>query len=154
MKIIPLPKDDNIIRTVATWFFHEWAALNPDASIDKIAAGLVLRAESRQIPLTIIALNDNGTPVGAANLTPTDMQTHKELTPWMSGVYVLPEYRGRGIGSALCKRIEEEARRLSFSKIYLATEDQQSLYSRLGWKTLFDEEYKGVQATVMMLSLE
>src|SRR5205823_1666925 len=101
MKIITLPKDERIIRTVATWFYNEWAKLNPDASVDKMAAGLVVRAEATQIPLTIIALDVNGTPVGAANLTPTDMQSHKELTPWMSGVYVLPEYRGRGIGSAL-----------------------------------------------------
>ncbi len=35
--------------------------------------------------------------VGSIGLTPSDMEELTHLTPWMSYVYILPEYRNKGI---------------------------------------------------------
>jgi GNAT superfamily N-acetyltransferase len=53
-----------------------------------------------RIPMTIIALDD-GEPIGTAALTDHDMETHRELSPWLGGVYVVPAARGRGVARAL-----------------------------------------------------
>jgi hypothetical protein len=54
----------------------------------------------------------------------------------------------------MCKRIADESRRLGFKTIYLYTKDRQPLYSKLGWKPIFTEQYNGDQVTVMALDLE
>jgi N-acetylglutamate synthase-like GNAT family acetyltransferase len=153
MKIVYLPKDDELIKTLATWIYNEWLRSNPDASIDRMISILSARAGSVKVPLTVVALNDEGHPIGVANLTESDMKTRTDLTPWLGGVYVPPESRGKGVGSALCKRIENEAKRLDFSKAYLFTKNQQRLYSKLGWKTISVEQYKNMEVTVMELQL-
>ena len=153
MKLTYLPKDDSVIKIIATCTYNEWLRSNPKASVERMTSILSSRVESTTVPLTIVAFDENGAPIGFANLTKTDMQTRTDLTPWMGGVYVSPEFRGKGIGSAICKRIEEEARRLGFSKAYLVTKDKQNLYSRLGWKTISVEQYNGMEVTVMELSI-
>lgn len=153
MKLVYLPKDEAILKTLASWTYNEWLQSNPNASIERMTSLLSDRAESTQIPLSIVALNEQGQPAGIASLMAADMKSHPELSPWLSGVYVHPQERGKGIGSALCERVIAEARRLEIFKIYLVTQDQQRLYSRLGWKAVFDEFYNGSQVTVMEFDL-
>lgn len=103
--------------------------------------------------MTLIALNESGIPIGVANLTSSDMKSRMDLSPWLGGVYVVPTERGKGIAMDLCRRIEDEAKRLGFSTLYLFTKDKQRLYSKLGWKVLSIEQYNGNQVTVMELNL-
>lgn len=153
MRIEYLPKNESVIRTVATWIYNEWLQDNPSASIERMVNLLNERAESTIVPLSLVAFNANGIPVGVGSLTIADMKTHTDLTPWLSGVYVAPEERSRGVGAALCKGIGEEARRLGYPRAYLFTKDRQSFYSKLGWQRLFDEQYFGSEVTVMALEL-
>ena len=51
-------------------------------------------------------------------------------------MYVLPEHRGKGIATALCRVVEAKARDSGISRLYLFTLDQEPLYARLGWKVL------------------
>ena len=75
-----------------------------------------------------------------------------ELSPWMSAVYVSPEYRGKGIGTLLCQRILEELKRLKVKEAYLYTADQVQLYAKLGWIPFDKVEYKGEMQTIMKYS--
>lgn len=144
-----IPNDPDVIRTIATWIYEEWLKPNPDASIEKIITLLSQRIDSTKVPLTIVAFEDDGTPVGTASLTELDMKSHPELTPWLGAVYVSNAARGRGIASELCKRIEKEAKSLGHSILYLFTKDQVSLYSNMEWKIKYTEEYRGMNVTVM-----
>ncbi|MDA2925079.1 GNAT family N-acetyltransferase [Acidobacteria bacterium AH-259-L09] len=56
------------------------------------------------------------------------------MSPWLASAFVLPDHRRRGIGSALVRRVVEEAYRLKISPIFLFTWDQESLYRSLGWR--------------------
>lgn len=69
--------------------------------------------------------------------------------PWLASVFVVPEWRGKGIASALVKRVEAEAAAHGFERIYLYTPDQQALYRRLGWQDREDVEYRKEHVTVM-----
>jgi diamine N-acetyltransferase len=54
-------------------------------------------------------------------------------------LYVLEKFRGRGIGSATLRLLEEEARRLGVKSLHLEVEDKntaaQSFYSSLGYRS-------------------
>ena len=71
---------------------------------------------------------------GTAALRVHDLPGHENITPWLGGVYVAPEFRNRGIGTALCATVEQQAKALfDISTLYLFTLDKQAWYENLGW---------------------
>jgi predicted N-acetyltransferase YhbS len=90
-----------------------------------------------QIPLTLIATSEK-LPVGTATLLMHDVGTEQwpELSPWLAAVYVVPEYRNRGIGAALVNAIVAKATALGVVALYLHTVGSERFYTRLGWRVL------------------
>jgi GNAT superfamily N-acetyltransferase len=133
---------------IAKWHHDQWAYMNPGRTLQERITEYQTKHGKAQIPTTVVAFSQDQ-PAGSAALIAHDMDTHLELTPWLASVYVSPEHRGRGIGSALVRRIEEEAISLGIEVLHLFTPDRESLYARLHWKVMFREEYRGEQVTVM-----
>ena len=77
---------------------------------------------------------DGRVPVGVCLLVACDLDSRAELTPWVSGFYVLPDYRRRSIGSRLLMAVEGAARSSSAANLHLYTHTAESLYLRLGWR--------------------
>ena len=98
----------DLIPTLAQWHHNEWSFLHPGDSIEARTARLRAYCRHREIPTVVIAFAD-GTPLGSAMLIEHDMDTRMELSPWLAGVFVTPEHRRRGVGSALVRRIVDEA---------------------------------------------
>jgi len=56
---------------------------------------------------------------------------------YLMNIYVRKEFRGRGIGHEIVRRLVEKARTLGCDKIYLETTDEaRSLYKGIGFKEL------------------
>jgi GNAT superfamily N-acetyltransferase len=140
------------IPTLAQWHHAEWHALTPELSIADRIAGFTARARRGSIPTGVVARVDDRV-VGMACLVDCDIPSHCHLTPWLATVLVSPQHRGRGIGSALCLRAVEEARRLSVSNLYLFTFDKQGMYARLQWCPLEEAVLAGRPGTVMARSV-
>jgi GNAT superfamily N-acetyltransferase len=104
-----------------------------------------------RIPLTLLALVESQ-PVGTASIFLHDMDTRMDLTPWLAAVYVLPEFRGQGIGSQLVRAIEDVATRLQLERLYLFTPDREDFYARLGWSVLETAEYRQHSNVIMTKS--
>jgi GNAT superfamily N-acetyltransferase len=138
------------VSTLARWHHDEWGYLHDGDTAEKRAARMEEHLGKKQIPTTFVALAD-GKPVGSASLVDYDMEDRDDLTPWLASVYVLPEYRRRGIASALVNRVIEEARALSVETLYLFTWDQERLYAGLGWSVLERTEYKGERIVIMSI---
>jgi predicted N-acetyltransferase YhbS len=151
MRIEYLPDDIWTIRKVATWLYGEWGHLNPGSTLERAIYRVTLRARARTIPLALVAWED-GLPVGTTSLVAHDMQSRRNLTPWLTSVYVLPDYRKRGIGGALCRRTMMEARRLRLGRIYLFTLDKMAFYKALGWKEMRQVEIRAKTFTIMARS--
>lgn len=105
----------------------------------------------RHTPFAAVALSDSK-PVGVACLVEHDMVTRKDLSPWLASVFVPPEHRGKGIGTALTRRIMDEAKALDVGTLYLFTPDRETFYSRLGWTVLERTEYRREQIVIMKLA--
>jgi GNAT superfamily N-acetyltransferase len=136
------------LPVLAGWHHGEWGRLHPGDTAEKRAVRMEEHMGKRQIPTTFLALAD-GKPVGSASLVDYDMEDREDLTPWLASVYVVPEYRRRGVGSALVKRVLEEARVLGVETLYLFTWDRERLYARLGWSVLERVIYKGENIVIM-----
>ena len=145
-----LADDAGEISTVAHWIYDEWGHLVKGRTLETAHVKVRQSLSGSVLPMTLVCYLD-GEPVGTAGIDTADMATHPELTPWMVSVFVAPRHRRKGIGTALCKRIAEEFKRLGITTAYLFTPDQEGLYLSLGWKTFLCEEYRGEQVVIMRL---
>ena len=140
------------ITTVARWLQAEWGHLRPNETVRDRAERLDQTCGHHEIPTTLVAI-DGDQPVGCASLIEHDMLTRPELSPWLAEVFVPSEYRCRGIGAVLVKRVIQEARSLGVPRIYLYTPGSGTLYLGLGWsvveRTFYRELWGDTPITIM-----
>ena len=150
--ILNLKDKPELIPMLAAWHHAQWGYLNPGLSFDMRLEKMRKYLGDEPIPSTYVRVDDDYVK-GSAALVDSDMESHPELSPWLASVYVKPEARGTGIGSALVKYVMQKARELGFHELFLFTSDREPFYEKLGWKTLFKEEYRGGEVTVMKIEL-
>jgi len=143
------------IPTVARWLHAEWGHLRPGETVEDRAARVERDCGHREVPTTFVALEGNEL-LGSASLVEHDMDTRPELSPWLSGVFVAPEHRRRGVGAALVERVVQEARILRTPRLYLYTPGSGALYLKLGWsvmeRTFYRELWGEQELTIMELA--
>ena len=140
------------LPTLARWHHAEWSSVTPGLSVADRVAGFRARAQRGTIPTGFVALLA-GSVIGMACLVECDLDSHRHFTPWLATVLVGPEYRGRGIGSALSIRATNEAIDLGVSTLYLFTFDKQGFYGRLGWAPVEEATYADRPGTIMARQL-
>ncbi len=126
------------VPVLVRWFVEEWEPYyGPDGPGD---AEVDLRAAKTRddLPICLVAVDDGGDVLGTAALKANSIPSHAHLTPWLGAVLVAPAHRRTGVGTALIGGIEEEARRLGFERIYVATDTAVAIIERRGWR-MFDE---------------
>jgi len=148
MTIDYLADHPETISTLAEWQHAEWGHIRAGDTAEKRAERLRGYSNRDRIPLTVVALEDTNV-LGSASLIEHDMETRKELTPWLAGVYVGEPYRRRGIGAQLVRRIMDETRKLKVPLLYLYTVHSEKFYSALGWQFMERTAYLGNKIVIM-----
>jgi N-acetylglutamate synthase-like GNAT family acetyltransferase len=141
-----------LIPTLARWHHTQWSYLDVDLTAEQRMARLQDHLERTQIPTTFVAMSGE-TLVGSASLIAQDMDTRMDLWPWLASVYVAPEHRRQGVGTALVQRVALEAATLEVGEIYLFTPDKEQFYARRGWSVIERTLYRGYWVVVMSLRL-
>ena len=152
------------LEQLAELSWKEWQDIyeQRDQTLEHCRKNYRERMNTDCLPLTFVALH--GSPpspgygvasnlVGMVSLKFHDLDTRPDLDPWLGGLFVLPEYRNRGVGTILMNRATEEARKLNVAKLYLWTHTAERLYQRLGWQLVERTDYFGKQAVVMSTDL-
>jgi predicted N-acetyltransferase YhbS len=152
MEIAYLADHPLLIPVLAGWFQDEWGYMSPGSSVSDVEDSLRQHLHRDELPLALVALN-GAAVIGSASLRPFDMKTRKNLSNWLSSVYVPLEQRGRGIGSKLVRAVEAEASRLGIVTLHLYTPDKESFYARLGWSRIETTEYGQEQVVIMQKRL-
>ena len=75
----------------------------------------------------------DGQPAGSCLFVREEIDPKHDLTPWLAALYVAPEFRNRGIATALVRAIEQHARSVGCSELHLYTITAEPLYAKLGW---------------------
>ncbi|WP_246874089.1 MULTISPECIES: GNAT family N-acetyltransferase [Pantoea] len=91
--------------------------------------------------------------LGAGRLICYEPGDNLERIYWSGEVIPHSTHRGKGIGSALIKRIVELATERNIPELWLYTPDKQALYRNLGWKEREQRLVAGESVTVMVLNL-
>ncbi len=117
-------------------------------SREEFAKSMRDRCRKDSLPLALVAFHQDEV-LGTVALKPQDLDIRPQLTPWLGGLFVMPRFRGHGIGSLLIIKVVEEARRLRLSRLYLWTPSAESLYARHGWSLLERVAYHHYTISVM-----
>lgn len=78
------------------------------------------------LPIGMVAFEDS-VPVGIAVLKSESIPSQKHLGPWVGCGFVLPERRGRGVGSLLLHAVVKKAVDLGYRNVYCGTSTSKSL---------------------------
>jgi GNAT superfamily N-acetyltransferase len=141
---------------VATWHWPEWGPFVLDGTLDGLRRRLATWVNRDKPPMMLVAFADEQ-PVGSVSLVDHDMERPAPelaaLSPWLSGLFVVPSMRRRGVGSVLVRACEEHAERLGSRALFLYTERARGFYERLGWSLTLDTRYEDALVSVMARSL-
>jgi len=67
--------------------------------------------------VALVAIVD-GEAVGTVTLKSDDWRPREDLSPWLGGLFVLPDHRGRGIAGRLVAALVDEARHRGIEILY------------------------------------
>lgn len=128
--IAALSTRPDLAALVAAWRVHAFFGDQPGWTVERYAAALLQPADG---PEETFVLFDDDEPAATASLMHDDLAARPDLTPWLAGVFVRPEYRGRGHAAAVVRRVEAFAGARSVPVLWLYTLAAEPLYTRLGW---------------------
>ena len=142
-----------LCRLLARRFVEEYGPYYRPEGPGDAEADLKAARDRDQLPRCLVALDAVGRVLGTIGLRAESVPSHRHLTPWLAALLVAPAHRGRGVGARLIAAIEEEARRLGYQRLYVATDVLTGHIARRGWRA-FDHAptLRGV-ATVFALHL-
>jgi GNAT superfamily N-acetyltransferase len=148
MHIDYLADRPNDIDALAPPLVEYWRFVLPGDTLEIRRAKLRGHLNRTDLPIAWVA-HEGGPALGIAALRTHDLPGYEHLSPWLGGVFVLPEFRRKGIASALCHYVERCAAQLGHTRLYLFTLDQRSLYKNLGWAHLQRAFWSGHEADIM-----
>jgi GNAT superfamily N-acetyltransferase len=105
-----------------------------------------------RMPKTFILLADTE-PLGTASLVAHDLDERPDLTPWLAGMLITPQARGRGYAACLINAVEQEARAALISTLWLYTNTAERVYARAGWQTCETIQHNGRISALMKRDL-
>ena len=149
MHIDYLDRHREHVATLAAWHHAEWGHLYDEWTLEVARAELADQATRRTLPTTLVLL-DEGRPIGSVSLVLEDApELCEEGSPWLASLYVLPEFRGRGLGATLVNAAVEVAAREKIAHLFLFTPEHAGFYERLGWRLIARTALKGTAVDLM-----
>ncbi len=139
------------IPIVAEWLYNMWGWKIPGGSVSNAEKALMERPDHTGIPLSFVAIQ-NYEPIGVARLIKHDMDTRKELSPWLASVFVVKQFRNNGVGKALCVNAISEANKIGFHILYLFTPDKEAFYKKQGWEIVEQKIYRNEDVSIMRIN--
>jgi len=82
-------------------------------------------------------LLENDEIIGCGSLVTNDFISRHDLMPWLAGLFIEEEKRGKELGNYIMNFLEKEAMKIGFSCIYLTT-NHNGYYEKYGWTRIND----------------
>ncbi|MFT3704821.1 MAG: GNAT family N-acetyltransferase [Agriterribacter sp.] len=136
---------------VANWYLAEWN-IPFDKTMHRFEQ-IALKNDQFQV---VMYLDDKPIATGGVydHINLLDMKPSlSNCRKWLSQMFTLPDYRGNGYGSAMCRYIQQHAATKDIEKLHLATPSASAFYQRLGWNTSKTLQLGAKHITIMERSL-
>lgn len=148
MEIGYLADHPGFIPELAERLVAHWHLVVPELTFEARVRKLSAHLNRDMLPIAWVAF-DAPLLYGTASLRTHDLEGREDLTPWLGGVFVIAEHRGKGIGAALCRVVEAKAHSIGFRDLYLFSTDKQSWYRSMGWEHFEAITWRGHPGAIM-----
>lgn len=158
MYITGLHERPDMAPILARWAHDEWYR-HRSLQYELVLKAFLARTKNSSLPQSFVAM-EGDIPLGMVTIKKDDLWSRIDLNPWLSSLYVVPEFRGRGTGHALVRTVIRRAGELGFASLFLflGQSDQERLerfYLKRGWevedKAAFDND--GLETKVLKFML-
>jgi GNAT superfamily N-acetyltransferase len=132
LELTCIAKRPDLLPIITKWLWREWWE-NRGFSAEETQAMYSKGQVEVGAPQTLVLMVDD-VPVGTASLALQDLEERPDLTPWLAGVFVIPEMRGRGYAYRLLEAFDEACYAASIDTAWLYTSNAERLYLKAGWQ--------------------
>ena len=132
-QIVRLTERLDLAPVVACWIWEAFGRASGETLADSEARVAACTAAVGPDQSFVLLVDD--VPAGTAGFVRHDLDERPDLSPWLAGVYVAPEFRGRDLVRLLIDAVEQAARDAGFRTLWLYTSTAERIYERAGWKT-------------------
>ena len=147
-RIVTIADRPDLADVVTGWLWHEFWRQDGHSLADTRRA-VAASAVRSGVPQCFVLLV-RGQPVGTASLTAEDLDERPDLTPWLAGVYIVPEARGQGYVRHLLAAFETACRTAAIKTAWLYTNTAEPIYLRAGWRVVEAIQRPGKPAVTLM----
>jgi GNAT superfamily N-acetyltransferase len=98
----------------ARWRANAFSVLN--TSFEQELRSLELFASDQSHGVALVAKVD-GEPIGTCLLVESEIEPNHDVSPWLAGLFIVPEHRRKGAGAELVRAVEDQARQRGFSRL-------------------------------------
>ena len=123
-----------LIPVVGQIRWKEWGHPPEPESLDWWVDVTAREAGRDMLPVTWVAIDQLGQAVGAVGLAEFDIEERHDRSPWVIGMIVADQHRGRGIGSKLMGALEAWAHQHEYRQLWVATGQAVHFYQKCGWE--------------------
>ncbi|HKD97795.1 MAG TPA: GNAT family N-acetyltransferase, partial [Micromonosporaceae bacterium] len=130
-----LAEHPELVPTVGEIRWREWGHWPEPTELSFWVDVTGAEAGTDALPVTWVAVNAAGEAVGAVALGEFDIDEVRDRSPWVMGMIVREDLRGRGIGTRLMRRLEDWAVTAGHPTIWVATGGLAvAFYQSCGWE--------------------
>lgn len=124
------------IEAVAEMRWREWG--HPPEPEDPAwwLETTIREAGTDQLPVTFVAHDAAHEVLGAVGLDHYDVEERRDTSPWVTGMIVRTDRRGKGVGRALMQHLEQWAADHRIAEAWVATDLAAGFYECCGWTPL------------------
>ena len=148
LRVTTIRERPDLVPIVAGWLWAEWWK-HHGYTLEQTQALVAGHVAAVGVPQTLVLLEDE-LPVGTATLAASDLDERPDLTPWLAGVFVVPERRGRGHVRHLLDGFEDACLAASITVAWLYTRTAERIYRRAGWETMEVVHRPGKEPVALM----
>ena len=152
LKIEPLADHKDLIQTVAQWYLLAFGAQR--SSLEKCENKLRTRLNTDRLDCCFLAFLDDK-PIGTVTLAANDIPKCPQLTPCISHLFVLENYRHQALGRRLLEYAQQTLKFMHFNEAYLFTTDPtiHHWYKKLGWQVIGEDVFNDMPIKIMKCNL-
>ena len=141
IELVELSERPELAEAVAKINFDQWADFT-DLDMDEMRSLFRPTPGENGLPVTILAVRGDEI-AGNVSLRKVTMGAVKhpevyldDVFPWLSNMWVADWARGKRLATRMSRAVEDKARQLGCNVLYSSTERDDSLYHKIGFRTV------------------